>query len=1067
MVNDLKIYTVEEVAKLLGMGKSTLSKKIQKHKKIDGIYREGKYTRITSQAIPELKKILSYNNDFDKAEYLSTKEVSLLLNEKGLEAKRIHINNWIRSRKVESILHMGYRYVIKSSFDSLYELLLVERTIPEGYCTVEVAANLVNVHPGTIKSWSLSGDLESQQIIIDGYWQTVVRKDALVFVKQKSRLSALSALSNFNVFSKETVNKKTTKVNSPGTKLENHEYVKAVSASKILNVKISTIYAYMKEGKFPTSYKEKNIWFISANEIEEHKIVQLQKKDKKISNQEILDSKNNPLGYLQSKQILKKLNVSSINISTYIKSGHFPSAIKIKNKWFVKDTDIDNYLAEKKLKTKANDLHITDKINRKSRESVLKINKDTNFPLRQNAKVLGFNQMEMQHLIDKEVFTNPIHISSKWNFPINEFELVKESAFYQEKWERYFPTGYLQIKQIIKKLSVSSINISIYIKLGHFPSAIKINNRWFVKETDVDNYLANKQMKTKPESKSDLIIELIKIIKSNTLNENIPETLLSYQEFCKTKLNATNGREVNWRRVFGHLNKVFNSILLPLSNELILISPHEIENVILSKEFSSPVRELFLQFIRYSFDIKGVKQDKQYNVSRKNKLLNKDPNDERYSPEVYQKYEQYVKNIHLHSKKSLKRRDYANMWLYVSMLLSNAWRPSDIIFEMPHIDLTLINISGLDWFEENSLSVEQCQLIINQLHMRLNQSRASKSNALLNFLVPPDMIEVIATSSVISELHCQSINKSHVRDKNLLLGSFISGRTDRTANAHTTGKKSHLKFFGDNKELLPFGSRKLNNSTMTYLYFEITENVIDSPELALELPKWTRSHKEIESTAIYVKATNKDGSIDRVSINLFKRGHFGWLYNLLIQMAFTKSNSHQNMEERTNSIESLRKDYTPIEIEAWAKSMIESRSKRNETINHIYKMHPDELKIFLAKIFTCKMPSRDGNGQCIVYPDCRYPQRKTCIGCENFIPQFQYVMLEAASEFHRLVSSIREVQSKILLKRDSFYFLNLLLLFNEAAMAFGKEALDGFISKEDRESAIREISDKLIISVET
>lgn len=1067
MVNDLKIHSVEEVAKLLGMGKSTLSKKIQKHKKIDGIYREGKYIRITSQAIPELKKLLSYNNDFDKVEYLTTKEVSLLLKEKGFEAQRTHINNWIRMRKVESILHMGYRYVKKSSFDSLYELLLEERTMPEGYCTVEVAANLVNVHPGTIKSWALSGELESQQLIIDGSWQTVVRKDSVDYVKRKKRLSMLSSLSNFNDFSPEIVNKKKTKESSLGTKLENHEYLTADSASKILNVKISTIYTYLKEEKFPTSYKEKNIWFISAYEIEEYRKVQLQKKGKKLSIQEILDSTNNPLGYLQTKQILKKLDVSSINISTYINLGHFPSAIKIKNKWFVKDTDIDNYLAEKKLKTKAIDLHITDKINQKSRESVLKINKDTHLSLRQTAKVFGFNQMEMQYLIDKEVFTNPIHIRSNWYFPINEFELVKESTFYQEILERYNPSGYLQIKQIIKKLNVSSINSSLFIKSGHFPSAIKIKNKWFVKETDVDNYLANKHMKTKPESKSDLIIKLLKVIKSNTTNGNIPETIISYQEFCKTKLNATNGREVNWRRVFGQLNKVFKSILLPLSNELILISPNEIEKVILSKEFSSPVREIFLQFIRYSFDIKGVKQDKQYNVSRKNKLQNKDPDDERYSPEVYQKYEKFVKNIHFHSKKSLKSRSYANMWLYVSMLLSNAWRPSDIIYEMPHIDLTLINIFGLDWFEENSLSVEQCQLIINQLHMRLNQSRASKSNALLNFLVPPDMIEVIATSTVISELHCQSIDKSHVRDKNLLLGSFISGRTDGTSNAHTTGKKSHLNFFGDNKELLPFGSRKLNNSTMTYLYYEITENVIDSPELALELPKWTRSHKDIESTAIYVKATNKDGSIDRVSINLFKRGHFGWLYNLLIQMAFTKSNSRQNMEERTNSIESLRKNYTPIEIESWAKSMIESRNKRNETINHIYKMNPDELKIFLAKIFTSKMPSRDGNGQCIVYPDCSYPQRKTCIGCENFIPQFQYVMLEAASEFHRLVSSIREVQSKILLKRDSLYFLNLLLLFNEAAMTFGKEALDGFISKKDRESAIREISDRLIISTET
>ncbi|MBJ8206582.1 hypothetical protein JDS91_36425, partial [Bacillus cereus] len=70
--------------------------------------------------------------------------------------------------------------------------------------------------------------------------------------------------------------------------------------------------------------------------------------------------------------------------------------------------------------------------------------------------------------------------------------------------------------------------------------------------------------------------------------------------------------------------------------------------------------------------------------------------------------------------------------------------------------------------------------------------------------------------------------------------------------------------------------------TMTYLFYSILEEDGEDADLALEITKNTRSHKNSDTTAIYIQAKNKDGSINSVSVNLLNRGMFGWLYNYIL-----------------------------------------------------------------------------------------------------------------------------------------------------------------------------------------
>lgn len=74
----------------------------------------------------------------------------------------------------------------------------------------------------------------------------------------------------------------------------------------------------------------------------------------------------------------------------------------------------------------------------------------------------------------------------------------------------------------------------------------------------------------------------------------------------------------------------------------------------------------------------------------------------------------------------------------------------------------------------------------------------------------------------------------------------------------------------------------MNRSFMTYLFHKAVQNS-EYKASALALPQRARSHTNQESTSIYIQTTNKDEPISNITEHLFNRGHFGYLYNLLIQ----------------------------------------------------------------------------------------------------------------------------------------------------------------------------------------
>ncbi|MEH7362397.1 DNA-binding protein, partial [Priestia megaterium] len=246
--------------------------------------------------------------------------------------------------------------------------------------------------------------------------------------------------------------------------------------------------------------------------------------------------------------------------------------------------------------------------------------------------------------------------------------------------------------------------------------------------------------------------------------------------------------------------------------------------------------------------------------NRKEKTDSKDI----YAPSLFHKLYKYVRKIEVHTAMAVKDRYYANMWAYVTLLLTDFIRGQDLILNTPNIHLQGLNIKNINWFKTNTLSDFQSQSIINQLYIHFKNKRSSKTKSFLTFVVAPDLVHALATSLVICEFH----RKNESADS--LLGTFFQGSYN---SIRTEGKARHKKFFNQltDDKYFQFGSQKLNRSVATYLFYSITEDDKYDSELSLHLTQTARSHTKAETTSIYIQTTNKDGSINRVSHNLFRR----------------------------------------------------------------------------------------------------------------------------------------------------------------------------------------------------
>ena len=413
------------------------------------------------------------------------------------------------------------------------------------------------------------------------------------------------------------------------------------------------------------------------------------------------------------------------------------------------------------------------------------------------------------------------------------------------------------------------------------------------------------------------------------------------------------------------------------------------------------------------------------------------------------------------------------MWAYAILLLTDLIRANDLILQTPIIDLENIQVDSFDWLSNNTLSETQAYKVITQLYIWFRNKRTSKTDELLTFIVSPDLVMPLANALVVSELH------RRLDGSDLLLGTFVRGKFDTLL---TVGKQKHHKFFKQTPGLESFNlkSRTMNRSVATYLFYSIAEEDGEDGDLSLFMVQSSRSHKTPDSTGIYIESSNKDGSINRVSFNLFRRGHFGWLYNYLIMHAFQNTEA-QSLEERTKKIEQLRTELSPSSAEgighflnnhltitshAEKKSMEDYLNtiytKRRSVVSRLEDYSEEEIKQIILNISQGKMPSKTENAQCFIHPECKYPGLSNCFSCEYVIPR-NFILIELKNELSRLLNNIEDSNNSTLIKRDAKFLLHVLFIWRESRISFGDEVVSSFMPVDDTWSRIKQLAHKLPI----
>ncbi|WP_340015780.1 helix-turn-helix domain-containing protein [Paenibacillus sp. FSL K6-1318] len=911
------------------------------------------------------------------------------------------VSKWISDGKVPSIIKIDKKSLIPKETIPLIKKNIGYINIDE-YMRQEEFLRLFKISPETFLNW-----------IKKGWIKDNVRYRLITYIPLSS-IDEIKKLSGY---------------------VNEDDYINVKQLSEILYTNPEKIFRLIKSGLIVDFRNYKDKYLFKMDSIEEIK--------QNIGYYPAF----NPNEYFRINQVRAKLN---IDFNFHYWKSEIPYILHMGNPYIhTKDLKLIFELKDKKKPKNSPSIPgIENYVSTKEASELLKITQSMVTYLINSGKI-------------KEAIKVPSNISqARWMIPMESIDDYKQSQISSLKYKKtiLIPPNTLSLKMIAEKTGVSQKSLQVKIKNKQiFANAQKIKGMYYIPVEEVNHFIENTyeqyyNKKVDIYTNKDALDELLHYMTFFSLPSHLGKTADLFTEFCTINLSKLRGNPRHVRNLFNCYKFVFETLRSQNIN-LHELSVSVLDHIIFKHMSNQHTKRIFISFYYYCYSSCNLPVPKQYVVSRINNNKNKEK--EIYSPETFYSFYRYVKDVTLHLPNAICDDYYANMWAFTIMHLTNAWRASDIVFKTPNLDLSTIQIHSLDWFNNNALTQTQCQKVINQLYLLFRSIKTSKTTAFVTFLVEPDLVEPLSTALIVCELHRQKNGNS------FLFESFIKGTRIKTVA--TSGKPHHQHFFKWDSTLEPFKSLKFNNSTLTYFFYSISDEDGNDSDVALELTQRVRSHNRAESTAIYVQATNKDGSLNQVSSNLFRRGHFGWLYNYLILLASESDVTSRTMEDKTLAISAIRNQLaSPMNTELWAQFLLQIGQKRISVMSRLAKQSKESLIELIVKIFKGEMPSKTENAQCITSPRCEYPRLNSCYSCANIIPK-NYLFIELSGEFDRLINSIESTDHDAIRKKESYFLLNLLVLLDEGIDFFGEDYIEAFLNIEYVRGKLSQLADKIYI----
>lgn len=430
----------------------------------------------------------------------------------------------------------------------------------------------------------------------------------------------------------------------------------------------------------------------------------------------------------------------------------------------------------------------------------------------------------------------------------------------------------------------------------------------------------------------------------------------------------------------------------------------------------------------------------------KRKSKSSEKSKEIYDFETYSKLFNFLSNIKLHTKNSvdkiLKNKDikYPSIWLYLMLHLNNAWRHGDVAdFPRLHVYdlLSEFEITGLEWFRNNELTLEQSRRLIQRV---INQEfRMSKTQINGHFFSSDVLAPSIATAILIIEAFLVSRNVFDPETEYVSLLNFKTKYNEPTKHQ----LRNFLKGMDDNRDFV-FKSKKMNKSVMTFIYHLSN---ITGDDNALKLVQQLRNHIDPTSPLHYVKFDLE--KIEGLTKHLFLRGEFGYIPSLLVQKIQEKALSFQEMTEQVYLINNVFNGVFKVQSTIGFLNTV--NHERSMIMRMIEESSLEECEVFLTDIFTGNLPSREENIQCLMSKrGCQRPDLKACLGCSYHIPSI-YALTTLCKAILNDIKEYKVTKNLAKQMKVVLSFDRKIMVLKEAIHQFGEEYVYSCIGLSEEE----------------
>lgn len=445
-------------------------------------------------------------------------------------------------------------------------------------------------------------------------------------------------------------------------------------------------------------------------------------------------------------------------------------------------------------------------------------------------------------------------------------------------------------------------------------------------------------------------------------------------------------------------------------------------------------------FNKKIFDIDKI--SKKFRVDRSNKeLLDADI----YDLETFLEMMNYCKDIHLHTKicleglKSDSKALHVSQWLFVSINLNNGWRMEDLSkFPVLHLRdiLDEFEIYNLDWFKDNTLSLEQSRIILSRLYN--HKYVVNKTQEYNGFFVSDDLCPSVATAYTMLTLY----RESEIGIDNDYIMQFGT-------DFNYPSSYAFRYFFKDfSIKDFTFGSNKTTSTLLTFMdcikVDDCDQDMLDG-EILLQLQANIRSHKSLMSTLNYLKLNPE--KFDELTKNLFRRGEFGYIYASISNKLGLNIKNLKNTNEVDEVILLPHLSNSPWNIEIATGILNNADKERKEVLSQIDKMNFEQILGCFNDIVLKKNPSREEGILCFIGANNCNEEKKDCVKCKNAIVTI-YALNTIAK---RLVNLLLEYHStefigeKMKLAHTIFYYKERI---KEAMAMYGREVVYSYMQLE-------------------